>query len=62
MARAENFTGDGCSGGEGQVEMEVVVRVDGKRVIECWICQKEGEEDTMDSPCTCTSTLKDNFA
>uniref|UniRef100_A0ACD5VTX6 Uncharacterized protein n=1 Tax=Avena sativa TaxID=4498 RepID=A0ACD5VTX6_AVESA len=51
MARVEKL------GGEGQV-VEVVVGVDGKGAIECRICQEEGEEDAMDSPCACTGTLK----
>jgi len=58
MARTEKIAGDGCSGGEGHVEVEVGVGVDGKGVIECRICQEEGEEDAMDSPCACTGTLK----
>jgi hypothetical protein len=28
--------------------------------LECRICQEEGEEDAMDSPCACTGTLKVN--
>ncbi|KAF7039059.1 hypothetical protein CFC21_049124 [Triticum aestivum] len=51
MARVEKV-----AGGEGQVE--VVVGVDGKGAIECRICQEEGEEAAMDSPCACTGTLK----
>jgi hypothetical protein len=58
MARTEKLAGDGCSGGEGQVEVEVGMGVDGKGVIECRICQEEGEEAAMDSPCACTGTLK----
>nr|CAB3475083.1 unnamed protein product [Digitaria exilis] len=58
MARTEKVAGDGCSGGEGHVEVEVGVGADGKGVIECRICQEEGEEDAMDSPCACTGTLK----
>ncbi|XP_039808770.1 uncharacterized protein LOC120672438 isoform X3 [Panicum virgatum] len=58
MARTEKVAGGGCSGGEGHVEVEVGVGVDGKGVIECRICQEEGEEDAMDSPCACTGTLK----
>jgi hypothetical protein len=56
MARVEKA---GYSGEEGQVE--VVVGVDGKGAIECRICQEEGEEDAMDSPCACTGTLKVNL-
>ncbi|OEL28338.1 hypothetical protein BAE44_0010640 [Dichanthelium oligosanthes] len=55
---ARTVAGDGCSGGEGQVEVEVGVGVDGKGMIECRICQEEGEEEAMDSPCACTGTLK----
>jgi hypothetical protein len=55
MARVEKV---GYSGEEAQVE--VVVGVDGKGAIECRICQEEGEEDAMDSPCACTGTLKVN--
>ncbi|KAE8808924.1 E3 ubiquitin-protein ligase MARCH2 [Hordeum vulgare] len=51
MARVEKV-----AGGEGQVE--VVVRVDVKGAIECRICQEEGDEAAMDSPCACTGTLK----
>lgn len=51
MARVEKV-----AGGEGQVE--VVVGVDGKGAIECRICQEEGDEAAMDSPCACTGTLK----
>lgn len=58
MALTEKVAGDGCSGGEGHVEVEVGVGVDGKGVIECRICQGEGAEDAMDSPCACTGTLK----
>uniref|UniRef100_A0A0E0JS43 RING-CH-type domain-containing protein n=1 Tax=Oryza punctata TaxID=4537 RepID=A0A0E0JS43_ORYPU len=65
MARTEKVAGDGCSGGgggggEGQVEVEVGVGMgmDGKGMIECRICQEEGEEGAMDSPCACTGTLK----
>ena len=58
MARTERVAGDGCSGGEGQVEVEVGMAVDGKGLIECRICQEEGKEDAMDSPCACTGTLK----
>lgn len=58
MSRTEKLAGDGCSGGEGKVEVEVAMGVDGKGVIECRICQEEGEEDAMDSPCACTGTLK----
>lgn len=58
MALTEKVAGDGCSGGEGHVEVEVGVGVDGKGVIECRICQEEGAEDAMDSPCACTGTLK----
>ncbi|KAL5228803.1 hypothetical protein ABZP36_017068 [Zizania latifolia] len=64
MARTEKVSSDGCSGGEGQVEVEVEVEVgvgmgmDSKGMIECRICQEEGEEDAMDSPCACTGTLK----
>ncbi|XP_066310441.1 uncharacterized protein [Miscanthus floridulus] len=58
MARTEKLAGDGCSGGEGHVEVEVGMGVDGKGVIECRICQEEGEEAAMDSPCACTGTLK----
>ncbi|GJM92319.1 hypothetical protein PR202_ga08781 [Eleusine coracana subsp. coracana] len=58
MARTEKVAGDGCSGGEGQVEVKVGVGVDGKGLTECRICQEEGEEDAMDSPCACTGTLK----
>ena len=55
MARVEKV---GCSGGEDR-QVEVVVGVDGgKGAIECRICQEEGEEDAMDSPCACTGTLK----
>jgi len=57
MARTEKLVGDGCSGSEGQVEVEVGMGVDGKGV-ECRICQEEGEEAAMDSPCACTGTLK----
>jgi hypothetical protein len=32
--------------------------VDGKGIIECRICQEEGEEAAMDSPCACAGTLK----
>jgi hypothetical protein len=56
MARVEKV---GCSGEEGLVE--VVVGVDGKGAIECRICQEEGEEEAMDSPCACTGTLKVTF-
>ncbi|KAG8054371.1 hypothetical protein GUJ93_ZPchr0001g29796 [Zizania palustris] len=64
MARTEKVASDGCSGGEGQVEVEVEVGVgmgmgmDSKGMIECRICQEEGEEDALDSPCACTGTLK----
>ncbi|KAL6840050.1 hypothetical protein ACP4OV_029860 [Aristida adscensionis] len=60
MGRTEKVAGDGCSGGEGQVEVEVEVgvAVDGKGLIECRICQEEGEESAMDSPCACAGTLK----
>lgn len=66
MARTEKVAGDGCSGGggggggEGQVEVEVGVGMgmDGKGMIECRICQEEGDEGAMDSPCACTGTLK----
>jgi hypothetical protein len=58
MVRAEKLAGDGCSGGEGQVEVEVGMGMDGKGVTECRICQEEGEEAAMDSPCACTGTLK----
>lgn len=59
MVRAEKLAGDGCSGGgEGQVEVEVGMGMDGKGVTECRICQEEGKEAAMDSPCACTGTLK----
>jgi len=58
MARTEKIAGDGCSGGEGHVEVEVGVGMDGKGVIECRICQEEGDEGAMDSPCACAGTLK----
>lgn len=58
MARAEKVAGDGFSGGEGHVEVEVGLGADVKGVIECRICQEEGEESAMDSPCACTGTLK----
>jgi len=58
MARTEKVAGGGCSGGEGHVEVEVGVGMDGKGVIECRICQEEGDEGAMDSPCACAGTLK----
>jgi hypothetical protein len=58
MARTEKVAGDVCSGGEGKVEVELGVGMDGKGLIECRICQEEGEEDAMDSPCACAGTLK----
>jgi hypothetical protein len=58
MVRTEKIAGDGCSGGEGQVEVEVGMEADGKGLIECRICQEEGEENAMDSPCACAGTLK----
>jgi hypothetical protein len=58
MARAEKVAGDGFSAGEGHVEVELGVGADVKGVIECRICQEEGEENAMDSPCACTGTLK----
>ncbi|ONM35712.1 RING/FYVE/PHD zinc finger superfamily protein [Zea mays] len=58
MARTEKLTSDGCSGGEVQVEVELGMGVDGKGIIECRICQEEGEEAAMDSPCACAGTLK----
>ena len=58
MARTEKLTSDGCSGGEVEVEVELGMGVDGKGIIECRICQEEGEEAAMDSPCACAGTLK----
>ncbi|XP_023156676.1 uncharacterized protein [Zea mays] len=57
MVRAEKLAGDGCSGGEGQVEVEVGMGMDGKGVTECRICQEEGKEAAMDSPCACTGAM-----
>lgn len=34
----------------------------GGEVVECRICQEEGEESDMESPCACTGTLKVNFS
>ncbi|KAL6655756.1 hypothetical protein ACP70R_006582 [Stipagrostis hirtigluma subsp. patula] len=57
MARTEKVDGDGCSGGEGQVVVEVGVAADGKGLMECRICQ-QGEEDGVDSPCACSDMIK----
>lgn len=34
----------------------------GGEVVECRICQEEGDESDMESPCACTGTLKVNFS
>jgi RING-variant domain len=34
----------------------------GGEVVECRICQEEGEDGDMESPCACSGTLKVNFS
>jgi hypothetical protein len=34
----------------------------GGEVVECRICQEEGEDGDMESPCACCGTLKVNFS
>lgn len=34
----------------------------GGEMVECRICQEEGEDSDMESPCACSGTLKVNFS